>query len=72
MTQPLPSLRPGEFADTGEPDLFDTVDEEAEAASDARAEADIAAGRVVSHEAVSRWLMSWGTPNELPRPKCGE
>ena len=72
MTQPLPALRPGEFADTEEPDLFDTVDEDAMAASDARAEADIAAGRVVSHEAVSRWLMSWGTPDELPRPKCGE
>ena len=42
------------------------------AASDARAEADIAAGRVVSHEAVSRWLTSLTTDQPLPRPKCGE
>jgi predicted transcriptional regulator len=55
-----------------EPSLFDDVDLDAEAAADARAEADLAAGRVVSHEAVSRWLESWGTPNPLPRPKCGE
>ena len=57
---------------TPEPSVFDEIDEEAEAAADARAEADIAAGRVVSHEAVSRWLLSWGTPTPLPRPKCGE
>lgn len=55
-----------------EPSIFDIVDEEAEAAADARAEADIAAGRVVSNEAVMRWLASWGTPNRLPRPECGE
>ena len=55
-----------------EPSIFDEIDEAAEAAADARAEADIAAGRVVSHEAVSRWLSSWGTANPLPRPKCGE
>lgn len=30
------------------------------------------AGRFVSHEAVMRWLESWGTDNELPPPKCGE
>lgn len=34
--------------------------------------ADIEAGRVVSNEAVIRWIESWGTENELPRPKCGE
>lgn len=55
-----------------DPSIFDEIDEAAEAAADARAEADIAAGRVVSHEAVSRWLLSWGTANPLPRPKCGE
>jgi len=57
---------------TPEPSLFDDIDEAAEVAADARAEADIAAGRVVSHEAVSRWLLSWGAPNRRPRPKCGE
>lgn len=30
----------------------------------------LASGRQVSHEAVMRWLDSWGTPNELPPPKC--
>ena len=34
--------------------------------------ADLDAGRFVSHEAVVRWLKSWGTPDELPPPKCGE
>lgn len=55
-----------------EPSLFDEPDDEAVAAADARAEADYAAGRVVSHEAVTRWLKSWGTADPLPRPKCGE
>jgi predicted transcriptional regulator len=55
-----------------EPSLFDEIDNDAEAAADARAEADIAAGRVISHDAMKRWLLSWGTPNELPPPRCGE
>ena len=55
-----------------EPSIFDDVDAEAEAAADARAQADVEAGRIISHGAVSRWLASWGTPNLLPRPKCGD
>ena len=55
-----------------EPGLFDEVDEEHERLADERAEADVKAGRVISHEAMKRWLLSWGTPNELPPPKCGE
>ncbi len=55
-----------------EPSIFDEVDEETERLADERAEADIAAGRVISHEAMKKWLLSWGTPNELPPPKCGE
>jgi hypothetical protein len=35
-------------------------------------EADADAGRVVSNEAVIRWLKSWGTPNQLPPPKSSE
>jgi len=54
-----------------EPSIFDEVDEESEAAADARAEADIIAGRVVSHEAMKAWLLSWGTPDELPLPEIG-
>ena len=41
---------------------------EAEAAADARAEADIAAGRVVDHAVVAAWLAKWGTPEETPAP----
>jgi len=50
--------------------LFDE-EEDAETAArlDAEAEADIAAGRVVPHEKVMEWLKSWGTSNELPCPK---
>lgn len=54
------------------PSIFDPADDAEEARAIAEAEADIAAGRVISHEAVSRWLQSWGTQNELPPPKCGE
>lgn len=28
------------------------------------------AGRTVPYEAVRRWLLSWGTENELPPPTC--
>jgi predicted transcriptional regulator len=34
----------------------------------ARAEVD--AGKTVSYERVRRWLLSWGTKKELPRPRC--
>ena len=46
--------------------VFDDID------VDAEAEADLAAGRVVSHEAVKAWLLSWGTPSELPPPALGD
>jgi predicted transcriptional regulator len=49
--------------------IFDDVDEEAEARALAEAEADIAAGRVVPHEKVIRWIKSWFTDDELPRPE---
>jgi predicted transcriptional regulator len=52
--------------------LFDEADDAEEAAADARAEADVAAGRLISHEAVSRWLDTWGKSEPLPRPQCGE
>ena len=31
--------------------------------------ADAEAGRTVPHDAVVRWLRSWGTPEETPPPK---
>lgn len=52
--------------------LFDGTDEAAETKADARAEADVSAGRLVSHGAVKRWLKSWGKAERLPRPKSGE
>jgi predicted transcriptional regulator len=66
MTEPDPSGLEEEAS------IFDEIDEEADARREAEAEADVAAGRVISHEAMKRWLLSWDTPNELPPPKCGE
>lgn len=54
-----------------EKSLFDTTDPAAEAEADRRADADVAAGRVISHAAVKRWLQSWGTDKPLPRPRVG-
>jgi predicted transcriptional regulator len=48
--------------------IFEEIDDEAEARAIAEAEADVDAGRLVPHEEVVKWLRSWGTPNELPRP----
>jgi predicted transcriptional regulator len=55
-----------------EPSIFDEIDHETELAADAAAEADFAAGRVISHKAMKAWLSSWGTPDELPPPKVGD
>jgi predicted transcriptional regulator len=29
------------------------------------------ADQVVAHEEVVAWVRSWGSPDELPMPKCG-
>lgn len=50
-------------------DLVDEIDEAAEAAADAEAEADFAAGRVIPHEEVAAWLDTWGTPDFKPAPE---
>jgi len=55
-----------------EPGIFDIPDDAADEASTLRGLADFEAGRTISHEAVSRWLLSLGTDNPLPRPECGE
>lgn len=52
--------------------IFGPADDAAEERALAEAEAQIAAGQFISHEAIRRWLLSWGTPDELPPPKCGE
>lgn len=54
------------------PTLFESVDPAAEAAADERAEADVAAGRLISHDAVKRWVASWGSDAPLPRPRIGD
>jgi predicted transcriptional regulator len=40
-----------------------------DAAADARADADIKAGRGVPHEEVVAWLKKWGTLDEVPAPR---
>ena len=58
-----------DFFDPDEPGIFDELDEEAERLADERAEADVAAGRLVPHEDVVKWLDSLGSDNRLPRPQ---
>lgn len=55
-----------------EPSIFDNVDDAADEAATLEGEADIAAGRVISTDAMKAWLLSWGTPDELPPPKVGD
>ena len=57
---------------TREKSLFDSTDPREEAAADARADADVAAGRLIGHAAVKRWIASWGTASPLRRPHIGE
>lgn len=48
--------------------IFDEIDADAEARAIAESKADVAAGRLVPHEHVVKWLRSWGKPDELPCP----
>jgi predicted transcriptional regulator len=52
--------------------LFDEADQAAEDAADARADADVTEGRVVSHRAMKTWLASWGKATESPPPDIGD
>ena len=52
-----------------EPGIFDQINPEADAASIARARAQIAAGRGVPHEEVGKWLRTVGTPDWKPMPR---
>jgi predicted transcriptional regulator len=54
-----------------EPSVFDDIDDAVEERAMEEAEAAYAAGRVISHEAMTKWLASWGTPGELPPPTVG-
>ena len=44
-----------------------TADENTKAFIEA---ADRDAGRTVPYEDVRKWLLSWGTENERPKPEC--
>jgi predicted transcriptional regulator len=58
------------MADPETKSIFDISPDDAEDARlDAEALAAYRAGRFVPHAKVAEWLDSWGTPNELPRPK---
>lgn len=50
------------------PEASSTDPARAAAVEEARAQVD--AGKTVSYEDVRRWLLSWGTEKELPRPRC--
>jgi predicted transcriptional regulator len=54
-----------------EPSSPHDIDDD-DAAADAQGLADLDAGRVVSGEAVKRWLRSWGTADRLPTPRIGD
>lgn len=55
-----------------QPTIFDELDEAGEAQAVAAAEASIAAGRIISHDAMKAWLLSWGTPDEQTPPSVGD
>jgi predicted transcriptional regulator len=55
-----------------EPSIFGVTDDKTEVDADAEGLADLDAGRTVSHEAMKRWLQSWGTPDESAPPKLGD
>ena len=58
------------MADTTVKSIFDTdADEAAEARLDAEAEADYAAGRVISHERMSEWLTRLAKGERVPPPE---
>ncbi len=51
--------------------VFEPADDAAEEQALKAAETQVAAGKFISHDAVRRWLLSWGKTSELPPPECG-
>jgi len=45
-------------------------DQEWQVAAIQAGQKDLRAGRIVSHDKVSRWLRSWGKKRELSAPSC--
>ncbi len=52
--------------------LFEDTDPKTEALASEEAEIAVAQGRVISHQAIRKWLLSWGKADELSPPRCGE
>ena len=52
-----------------EPAIFEDPDLAAQEAEDAEAIAEFEAHGGIPHEEMKAWLLSWGTPNELPPPR---
>jgi len=50
--------------------MLDDPDTEAFVAAVKEGIASADAGRAVPYEDVRKWLLSWGTENELPKPEC--
>ena len=48
----------------------DEPDTEAFVAAVKRGLASADAGRTVPYEDVRKWILSWGTEDELPKPEC--
>jgi len=58
------------MADTNPPSIFDIdQDESEETRLDDAADAEIEAGRFVTHDQVRNWLLSWGTHDEKSCPE---
>ncbi|MBF0610854.1 MAG: CopG family transcriptional regulator [Magnetococcales bacterium] len=50
------------------PNEFELTEEQREGVLEAMQSVD--AGHYVEHAEVMKWVQSWGTPNELPKPQC--
>jgi len=53
---------------TPDPSFFDEIDEDAEAAADAKGLAHLDEGEGIAHAEVAEWLDTWGTLDEKPAP----
>lgn len=53
-----------------DPKTVEAKEDEALCAAVEAGKASLDAGQSVPYEDVRRWMLSWGTENELPTPKC--
>jgi predicted transcriptional regulator len=52
--------------------IFDLPNEEEEERALSEAEGQIADGKFIQHAAMVKWLLSWGSSDELPPPESGD